>query len=55
MFRIFFETMAQRFPGPALNQGPPGPPQPRYPAPQNPTLRQYAGPNFPVSVFLLCN
>lgn len=41
--------MAQRFQPTIPNQGPAGPPQPRYPPPQNPSLRQYQGPNFPVS------
>lgn len=40
--------MANRFQGPVPNQGPSGPPQPRYPS-QNPNMRQYSSPNFPVS------
>lgn len=39
--------MAQRFPGPGPAPVPPGPPQQRYPPPQNPQLRQYSGPSFP--------
>lgn len=41
--------MAQRFPGPGPAPVPPGPPQQRYPPPQNPQLRQYSGPSFPVN------
>jgi hypothetical protein len=41
--------MAQRFPGPVPTQGPGGPPQQRYPPPQNPGMRQYASQTFPVS------
>jgi SWI/SNF-related matrix-associated actin-dependent regulator of chromatin subfamily D len=39
--------MAQRFPGPVPTQGPGGPPQQRYPPPQNPGMRQYASQTFP--------
>lgn len=46
------EKMAQRFQGAVPNQGPAGPPQPRYPPPQNPSLRQYSGPNYPVNMNL---
>lgn len=43
------EKMAQRFPVP--NTGSNGPPPQRYPPSSvPPNLRQYSGPNFPVSV-----
>ncbi|XP_046391012.1 brahma-associated protein of 60 kDa isoform X2 [Ischnura elegans] len=39
--------MAQRFPV-SPSPGTPGPPQQRYPPPPVPSMRQYAGPNFPL-------
>nr|CAD7404426.1 unnamed protein product [Timema poppensis] len=39
--------MSQRFSGTPANASP-GPPQQRYPSPSVPSLRQYAGPTFPL-------